>query len=62
MSTCLDTSASGTFPCLLCGWELTVPEGGLFKFNVNQNIKVEQTIERALAAPDGPVPYELKMS
>ncbi|KAH3821952.1 hypothetical protein DPMN_123720 [Dreissena polymorpha] len=53
--------ASGTFPCPVWGLELPVPDGGVSKFDDNQHIKVEQTLERALAAPGGHVPCETRM-
>ena len=65
--TCLDeyvlkhARASGTFPCPVCGLELPVPDGGVSKFDDNQHIKVEQTLERAQAAHGGHVPCEVRI-
>ncbi|KAH3723494.1 hypothetical protein DPMN_049282 [Dreissena polymorpha] len=40
-------------PYPMCDLEQMVPEGGVSKLDDNQRIKVEQTLERALAAADG---------
>ncbi|WAR08228.1 TRIM3-like protein [Mya arenaria] len=58
--TCLDeyvvknARASGTFPCPVCHLEVPVPEGGISKFDDNQYIKLEQTLEKTPADPDLP--------
>jgi len=50
--TCLDdlvlktARASGSFPCPVCKLEIAVPEGGVAKFDDNQFIKLEQSLEK----------------
>ncbi|KAH3723461.1 hypothetical protein DPMN_049249 [Dreissena polymorpha] len=56
--TCLNEYArgSGIFLWSVCILERSAPEGGVSKFDAKQYIKVEQTLERALAAAHGNVP------
>ncbi|KAH3723479.1 hypothetical protein DPMN_049267 [Dreissena polymorpha] len=56
--TCLNEYArgSGIFLWSVCILERSAPEGGVSKFDDKQYIKVEQTLERALAAAHGNVP------
>ncbi|KAH3723566.1 hypothetical protein DPMN_049357 [Dreissena polymorpha] len=49
-------------PYPMCGLEQMVPEGGVCKLDDNRRIKVEQTLERALAAADGHVPNEMRLN
>ncbi|KAH3723544.1 hypothetical protein DPMN_049334 [Dreissena polymorpha] len=49
-------------PYPMCDLEQMVPEGGVSKLDDSQRIKVEQTLERALAAADGHVPNEMRLN
>ncbi|KAH3723537.1 hypothetical protein DPMN_049327 [Dreissena polymorpha] len=49
-------------PYPMCDLEQMVPEGGVSKLADNQRIKVEQTLERALAATDDHVPNEMRLN
>lgn len=36
----------GTFPCPVCKIELPIPAGGVAKFDDNQHVKVEQSLQK----------------